>query len=115
MSRVRLFETCDFTMGQSPSSESYNSEGRGIPFYQGNADFGKRTPITRVWCDSPKKKANAGDILLSVRAPIGAINVAAEVCCIGRGLAALAPKEGRANSDYLQHFLRYIKPDLERQ
>ena len=115
MRRVTLFEACDFTMGQSPSSDSYNSEGRGIPFYQGNADFGKRVPVARVWCDAPKKKAAAGDILLSVRAPIGAINVAIEECCIGRGLAALKPRAGRTVSEYLQHYLRYVKPDLERK
>ena len=94
MKRVSFIEVCDLTMGQSPRSDSYNNEGRGLPFYQGNADFGKKTPVARVWCDAPKKRAYAGDILLSVRAPIGAINVTTEECCIGRGLAALKPHGG---------------------
>ena len=115
MKRVKLFEACDFTMGQSPSSESYNAEGRGIPFYQGNADFGKKTPVAKTWCDAPKKIARNGDVLLSVRAPIGAINVASEECCIGRGLAALTPHVEVIDLEYLQHYLRYIRPDLERR
>ena len=110
-----LFAVCDFTMGQSPSSDTYNTNGDGMPFYQGNADFGKRSPSPRVWCNSPKKTANEGDILISVRAPIGAINIAAEQCCIGRGLAALAVRPDAATRDYLEHYLRYKRPELERR
>ena len=86
---VKLNEACSLNMGQSPDSSGYNDEGRGIPFYQGNADFGALTPVTRFYCDNPTKIAHRGDILLSVRAPIGAVNIANETCCIGRGLAAL--------------------------
>ena len=82
---------CTLNMGQSPDSKTYNTDGIGIPFYQGNADFGETHPITRIWCSSPIKKAKKGDILISVRAPIGAMNIADEACCIGRGLAALTP------------------------
>ncbi len=110
-----LLAVCDFTMGQSPSSDTYNTNGDGMPFYQGNADFGKRSPSPRVWCNSPKKTANEGDILISVRAPIGAINIAAEQCCIGRGLAALAVRPDAATRDYLEHYLRYKRPELERR
>ena len=91
---VRLGEVCEIVMGQSPASESYNESGDGLPFYQGNADFGYRWPTPRVWCNSPTKIAQSGDILISVRAPIGALNFAKESCCIGRGVAALQPKKG---------------------
>lgn len=119
MVRVRklipLLEACDFTMGQSPSSDTYNNSGNGLPFYQGNADFGKRSPAPRVWCSAPKKTASEGDILISVRAPIGAINIASERCCIGRGLAAIEPKSGIVARDYLEHYLRFRRPELERR
>ena len=89
-----LSDVCEIVMGQSPASESYNEFGDGLPFYQGNADFGYRWPTPRVWCNSPTKIAQSGDILISVRAPIGALNFAKERCCIGRGVAALQPKKG---------------------
>lgn len=76
-------------MGQSPPSSAYNLEGAGLPFFQGKVDFGLRNPVPRVWCSTPLKIAEAGDVLLSVRAPVGAVNIASETCCIGRGLAAL--------------------------
>lgn len=76
-------------MGQSPSSDSYNNEGKGIPFYQGCADFGEIYPITRKWCSNPLKIAKKNDLLLSVRAPVGTMNICIERSCIGRGLSAL--------------------------
>ena len=76
-------------MGQSPSSDSYNNEGKGIPFYQGCADFGALYPITRKWCSTPLKIAEKNDLLLSVRAPVGTMNICVERSCIGRGLSAL--------------------------
>ena len=88
---VRLGDVCNLNMGQSPESSSYNETGEGLPFYQGNADFGVLYPIIRYHCSVPKKIALPNDILLSVRAPIGALNIANEKCCIGRGLAALTP------------------------
>ena len=88
--RVRLGEVCNINMGQSPESSTYNSSSEGLPFYQGNADFGIIHPKPRVWCSAPVKIAKAGDLLISVRAPIGALNFANERCCIGRGLAALS-------------------------
>ena len=101
MKYTALRDVCEINMGQSPDSSSYNKEGRGIPFFQGNADFGERNPVTRVWCDAPSKIANANDILISVRAPIGAVNYAAETCCIGRGLAAITPDLNRVSSEYI--------------
>ena len=100
---ARLDSICKLNMGQSPDSASYNEDGRGVPFFQGNADFGAIHPSVRVWCDAPTKIAHAGDILISVRAPIGALNIANRDCCIGRGLAALTVNESVCNKKYLWH------------
>ena len=100
-------------MGQSPSSDSYNAFSNGLPFYQGNADFGEDNPTPRIWCTDPKKIAEKGDILISVRAPIGAINIASEQCCIGRGIAAIRPNTELASRDYLRHQLRASRDKLE--
>ncbi len=99
------------TMGQSPESSSYNEEKDGLPFFQGNADFGEIYPNERVWCNDPKKVAEPGDILISVRAPIGALNYAKEKCCIGRGLAAITI-EDEAERNYVFHLLKARKNDL---
>ena len=102
---VRLEDVCSINMGQSPESSSYNEAGEGIPFFQGNADFGKLHPTVRVWCDAPTKIAEQGDILISVRAPIGALNIANVQCCIGRGLAALTVNERLCYQKYLWYAL----------
>ena len=81
-------------MGQSPDGNSYNDNGEGMKFYQGKTDFGMRFPSPRMYTTAPTRFAKKGDILLSVRAPVGALNVAMEDCCIGRGLAALNSKVG---------------------
>ena len=99
-------------MGQSPESSSYNENGEGIPFYQGNADFGERYPVAKVWCNSPTKIAKAGDILISVRAPIGALNYASEECCIGRGLAALTPNKSKFSSEFIFWLLKGKNTEL---
>lgn len=101
-----ITEFCSINMGQSPDSKTYNEKGEGIPFYQGNADFGEMHPKTRVWCSAPVKIANKDDILISVRAPIGAMNIATEKCCIGRGLAAITPNEDKCKSEYLFYALK---------
>ena len=97
-----LGDVIDITMGQSPSSDTYN-ESEGLPFFQGNADFGKMHPNVRVYCNAPIRIADKKDILISVRAPIGAINIADRKCCIGRGLAAL-----RGSNKYENRFLYYF-------
>ena len=99
-------------MGQSPNSESYNENGEGVPFFQGNADFGERYPMTRKWCTAPTKIANAEDILISVRAPIGAMNYAREECCIGRGLAALTPDKTKVSSEFIFWLLKGKNDEL---
>lgn len=101
---MKLGDICDINMGQSPSSETYNTNNSGIPFFQGNADFGERSPIVRIYCSKPTKIAKKGDILFSVRAPIGAINIADCECCIGRGLSALTPK--KSTTEYLFFLLK---------
>ena len=101
-----LTEYCTLNMGQSPDSKTYNTQGEGLPFYQGNADFGETHPITRVWCSAPVKVAEDGDILISVRAPIGAMNMAVERCCIGRGLAALTPIRSKCSMQFLYYALQ---------
>ena len=93
-------------MGQSPDSKSYNDNCDGIPFFQGNADFGERYPVTRVWCSVPTKIANPNDILISVRAPIGALNYARERCCIGRGLAAITPDTRKVSIEFIYWLLK---------
>ena len=103
---ARLDQICKLNMGQSPDSTSYNENGIGMPFFQGNADFGILHPTVRVWCSDPTKVANPGDVLISVRAPIGALNVADVKCCIGRGLAALTVDESKCTKEYLWHAIR---------
>ncbi len=93
--------------GQSPPSATYNQNREGLPFYQGKADFGEWHPVTRMWCNGPLKIAIPGDVLISVRAPVGPTNLASERCCIGRGLSALRPNRDRLDSRYLIHFLRF--------
>ena len=102
---ARLEDVCSINMGQSPESSSYNETGEGIPFFQGNADFGELHPTVRVWCNAPTKIAEQGDILISVRAPIGALNIANVKCCIGRGLAALSVNERLCYQKYLWYAL----------
>lgn len=115
MSRIPLNAFCALTMGQSPDSESYNIEHNGFPFYQGNADFGRIHPMVRVWCSAPKKLAKAGDILISVRAPIGALNIADCDCCIGRGLAAITPDATCADTMFLFYALYASAAELQRR
>lgn len=112
MEYITLKDVCEIKMGQSPDSSSYNDNKEGIPFFQGNADFGERYPVPRVWCNNPKKIAEAGDILISVRAPIGALNYAKDKCCIGRGVAALTPDESKVLSGFIYWLLKSKKEEL---
>ena len=90
----------DLTMGQSPPGTTYNENGNGMPFFQGRRDFGFRYPALRVYCTAPTRIANAGDTLVSVRAPVGDINMAYETCCVGRGVAAVRHKSGSRSYTY---------------
>lgn len=88
-----LSDIANITMGQSPPGESYNDKGKGMIFFQGCTDFGNRFPTIRQYTTQPTRFAKEGDILLSVRAPVGTLNIAKENCCIGRGLATLNSKD----------------------
>lgn len=102
---------CELIMGQSPPGETYNKDKKGLPFYQGKADFGLVNPIPDVWCTVPKKIAEPNDILLSVRAPVGPTNIANEKCSIGRGLAIVRPTE-KLDFEYLLFILRKFELDI---
>lgn len=106
-----LSDIATITMGQSPSGSSYNEEGMGEVFYQGRAEFGFRFPTRRLFTTEPKRIAEAGDVLLSVRAPVGDLNVAYERCCIGRGLGAIHSKNG--NSSFVLYMMFALQPQLD--
>jgi type I restriction enzyme S subunit len=103
--KVKLGEIADIKMGQSPSSQFYNSRGEGLPFYQGITDFGSKYPNKSVYCTNPIKIVEKGEILFSVRAPVGEVNIAIEKSCIGRGIAALSMKN--KNNEFLYYLLKY--------
>lgn len=105
-----LSSVADIIMGQSPPSSSYNETGDGLPFYQGKTDFGLKHPTPRLYCSSPLKVAEARDILISVRAPVGPTNLALEKSCIGRGLSAIRAQS--IDSEFLFFNLRYIEPQI---
>jgi type I restriction enzyme S subunit len=88
------------TMGQSPPGKTYNEIGNGLPFFQGRRDFGFRYPSNRVYCTAPQRLADHGDTLVSVRAPVGDINMAMERCCVGRGVAGIRHKSGSRSYTY---------------
>jgi type I restriction enzyme, S subunit len=96
----------DLTMGQSPPGDTYNETGEGVPFYQGRTDFGFRFPTRRVYCTAATRFAKAGDTLISVRAPVGDVNMASENCAIGRGVAATRHKSG--GRSYCYQFMRSL-------
>jgi len=104
-----LGDIAKITMGQSPSGKSYNETGIGEVFYQGRAEFGARFPSRRLFTTEPKRMAEKGDVLISVRAPVGDFNVASEKCCIGRGLAAIQSKYNKSS------FILYTMLKLQRE
>lgn len=104
-----LSDIADITMGQSPSGSSYNEDGNGTIFFQGRAEFGFRFPTVRLYTTEPKRMACANDTLMSVRAPVGDLNVAHTDCCIGRGLAAIHSKNNH------QSFALYTMFSLKKQ
>lgn len=104
----KLKDCLSITMGQSPNSNSYNENRIGLPFYQGSADFGELHPISRKWCSAPIKIAEKNDVLLSIRAPVGHLNICYEKSCIGRGLSALHGKGNISN-----HFVFFLLKNLQ--
>lgn len=107
----KLEDICEIIMGQSPPSDRYNSEKKGLPFYQGKAEFGDVYPTPRKWCSKPLKLAEKNDILISVRAPVGPTNICNETSCIGRGLAAIRyfVKDGHK---FIFYYLRSIESEI---
>jgi restriction endonuclease S subunit len=106
-----LVEAAEVIMGQSPPGTSYNEDGVGLPFFQGKAEFGFLHPSVRKWTTAGTKHALAGDILMSVRAPVGPTNVADINCVIGRGLAAIRARR-HVNQTYLLWILRSFEQEI---
>jgi type I restriction enzyme, S subunit len=104
----------DFIMGQSPSGSSFNEEGIGVPMFQGNADFGFRFPTERIYTTEPTRVAQKFDTLISVRAPVGAQNMAHKECCIGRGVAAFRYKKDRNFYTYTYFKLRSLVDEIKK-
>ena len=109
----KLKDCCQIIAGQSPESKYYNTNGEGLPFFQGKADFGALYPKVRMYCSQPTKIAEKDDILLSVRAPVGPTNLSPGKVCIGRGLAAIRPDK-KVGLRYLLYFFRYYETQLQR-
>jgi len=103
----------EFTMGQSPEGTSFNEDGQGIVMYQGNADFGFRFPTERVYTTAPTRFAESMDVLISVRAPVGAQNMALTRCCIGRGVSAFRYKKNKSFYTYTFFKLRSLMIDIK--
>lgn len=107
-----LPDVAEIIMGQSPPGDTYNEASVGMPFFQGKTEFGEVSPTPRKWCNAPKKIAEAGDILISVRAPVDPTNLASTQCCIGRGLSAIRANPEQLDPSYLRFALRHAEPRL---
>jgi len=110
--RKHIGDLCEVIAGQSPEGKFYNTDGKGMPFYQGKKGFGEKfveDPTT--WTTQTTKVAREGDILMSVRAPVGPVNFATEEICIGRGLAAIRTK-AELNRDFLFYQLLHLQPEI---
>lgn len=107
-----LGEDFNITMGQSPPGSTYNENGNGLPFYQGRKDFGFRYPTRRIYCTVPTRLAEPRDTLVSVRAPVGDVNMASEKCCIGRGLAAIRHQTN--SRSYTYYAMQFLQEDFLR-
>lgn len=108
--KFKLQEIVDVTMGQSPKSEYYNTDGKGYPFLQGNRTFGFKHPTFDTYTTVMTKPAKAGDVLMSVRAPVGDLNITPVDMCLGRGVCSLRMKNG--NQSFLYYMMKYYVPHL---
>ncbi len=108
----RLKYIADLNMGQSPPSEEYNSDQLGTPFLQGNAEFGPHHPTPKIYCPTARKHASPGDILVSVRAPVGALNIADQEYGIGRGLCAIRSRMNQLERRYAKYLLEVVRTEL---
>ena len=110
----RLSEVAKITMGQSPSGKSYNDEGKGVPFYQGKTEFRDLYIGDAVtWTTEPTRFAEANDVLMSVRAPVGSTNIATQKCCLGRGLAGIRPIDGKSTTLFILYSMRSIEHEID--
>ena len=110
----KLSDIATITMGQSPDGKTYNTDGNGMCFYQGKTEFrdlyiGEAT----TWTTAPSRIAEANDVLMSVRAPVGSTNIATQTCCLGRGLAGIRPIEGKSTTIFILYSMRSIEDDIE--
>jgi type I restriction enzyme S subunit len=112
--QVQLGKVCEIILGQSPSSDTYNQDRIGLPFFQGKSEFADKYAQPKTWCSEPLKIASKNDILISVRAPVGESNLAPENCCIGRGLAALRADQENLLQEFLWHYIEFRKGYLQR-
>jgi type I restriction enzyme S subunit len=103
----------DLIMGQSPPSSTYNKKKIGLPFLQGKAEFGEVYPSPEFYCSKPIKIAERNDVLISVRAPVGDVNIAPFKCCIGRGLSAIRPNTDKLHHRFLFYYLKFSKKRFE--
>lgn len=108
----RLGDVAEVIMGQSPPGSTYNKSGDGVPFFQGKAEFGSKHPTVRQWTTAGTKFAKAGDVLMSVRAPVGPTNIADQDCAIGRGLAAIRAGSNLDQS-YLIWYLKHVEASIQ--
>ena len=111
--KVPLEELATIVMGQSPTSDSYNTEGMGVPFYQGSGEFTDKYVGDGMFCTAPTRMAKAGDVLMSVRAPVGTVNITLKDCCIGRGLAAIRSKVSAEYNEYFLYAFRAMADVLD--
>lgn len=110
--KINLCGVSKIIMGQSPDSKSYNDEGKGIPFFQGKGDYGDKYTIVNHWTTEPKKVVEEGVVLMSVRAPVGPVNIANVRCCIGRGLCGINAIKGKTNNEFLYNALKVLEDDI---
>ena len=108
--KYKLSDVADVTMGQSPKSEYYNENGIGTPFLQGNRTFGRKYPTFDTYTTYVTKQAYAGDVIMSVRAPVGDLNITPVNMCLGRGVCSIRMKNG--NQEFLFYLLKYHMPQL---
>jgi type I restriction enzyme S subunit len=106
----KISDIANITMGQSPKSEFYTTDNVGMPFLQGNRTFGRRYPVFDTYTTHLTKIAKAGDVIMSVRAPVGDLNVTPVDMCLGRGVCGIRMKNG--NQDFLFYLLKYYTPQL---
>lgn len=106
-----LEEISEIILGQSPPSSTYNTDGDGLPFYQGKLEFGKLYPTPRKWCNAPKRIAKKGDVFISIRAPVGPTNLCPEDSAVGRGLAAIRPLHG-IQSFFILYLMRRFENEI---